>query len=291
MLELIWDVELGAWGFAGGVLMCQSIPKLILAPAASADAVAMGPPVFFVSDCHLPPREGVAEDRKASFLRFLDLVGREGESLYLLGDIFDFWFEYREVIPRYHLDVLTKLKELRQAGVAVTLVGGNHDYWAGAFWRNEVGARVVHGSLTENLGGHKVYFLHGDGVGSGDLGYKALKAVLRSPLAIRAFSLLHPNAAVAIARWASDLGQPKDEEYRKLSNRKLAALAERKAAEEGVVLLVAGHSHRSELIRAGGAVFLNVGDWVEHFTYGELRGPRVILRQWQRGPLGVETLP
>jgi UDP-2,3-diacylglucosamine hydrolase len=270
--------------------MCQSIPKLILTPAVRAEAASMAPSVFFVSDCHLPPREGVAGDRKASFLQFLDLVGRQGERLYLVGDIFDFWFEYREVVPRYHLDVLTRLRELRRAGVAVTLVGGNHDYWAGAFWQNEVGARVVHGSLTENLGGHKVYLLHGDGVGSGDLGYKALKAVLRSSVAIRAFSLLHPNAAVAIARWASDLGQPKDEEYRILSNRKLAALAERKAAEEGVALLVAGHSHRSELLRVGEAVFLNVGDWVEHFTYGELRGSRVILRQWQRGPLAVETL-
>jgi UDP-2,3-diacylglucosamine hydrolase len=290
-LELIWDVEFGAWDFIGGVLMYQSAAKLILASAVSAEAATMAPPTFFVSDCHLPPREGVAEERKASFLRFLDLVGREGESLYLLGDIFDFWFEYREVVPRYHLDVLTRLKELGQAGIAITLVGGNHDYWAGAFWRNEVGARVVHGALTENLGRYKVYLLHGDGVGSGDLGYKALKAVLRSSVAIRAFSLLHPNAAVAIARWASDRGQPKDEEYRKLSNSKLAALAGRKAAEEGVALLVAGHSHRSELIRTGGAVFLNVGDWVEHFTYGELRGPRVILRQWQRGPLAVETLP
>jgi UDP-2,3-diacylglucosamine hydrolase len=218
-------------------------------------------------------------------------VGREAESLYLLGDIFDFWFEYREVIPKYHLDVLAKLKELRGAGVAVTLIGGNHDYWAGAFWRDELGARVVHGCLVENLGRHKVYFLHGDGVGSGDLGYKALKTVLRAPLAIRAFSLLHPNVAVAIARWASDLGQPKDEAYRMLGNRKLATLAEQKGAEEGVALLVAGHSHLPQLRQTGGALFLNVGDWVEHLTYGRLDGDRVTLWQWGGGPLAAEILP
>jgi UDP-2,3-diacylglucosamine hydrolase len=246
-------------------------------------------PTFFVSDCHFPPQHGAAERRKASFLGFLDMVGRDGEALYLLGDIFDFWFEYREVIPRYHLALLGKLQELTLAGVRLTLIGGNHDYWAGSFWRDEVGARVVYGSLQESLGGFEVYLLHGDGVGSGDYAYRLLKVVLRSPVAIRAFSLLHPNVAVSLARWASDMSQPKDKQYRIMSNEKLATLATQKG-EEGVALLVAGHSHRPELRRAGQAVFLNVGDWVEHFTYAQLRVDQVTLRQWGRGPLGVERL-
>ncbi len=260
-----------------------------ITPLPPPEADTRGLPTFFVSDCHFPSRHGAAEHRKATFLAFLDMVGRNGEALYLLGDIFDFWFEYREVIPRYHLDLLGELRELTLAGVGLTFIGGNHDYWAGRFWREEVGARVVYGSVQENLGGFEVHLLHGDGVGSGDYAYRLLKVVLRSPVAIRAFSLLHPNVAVSLARRASAMSEPKDEQYRIMSNQKLAALATQKGGE-GVALLVAGHSHRPELRRAGQAVFLNVGDWVEHFTYARLLGDQVTLWQWGRGPLGAERL-
>src|SRR3954466_6103402 len=141
-------------------------------------------PVYVVSDTHLG---AVPRDTERAFRGFLAHAAAEAQSLLINGDLFDFWFEYRSVILREHFRVVAKLADVVDAGVPVTFVGGNHDAWAGSFLRDEVGIRVVEGPLEMDLGGRRALVAHGDGVGSGDVKYRMLKAVIRSRASIRAF--------------------------------------------------------------------------------------------------------
>src|SRR5690606_18615509 len=151
---------------------------------------------YIASDVHLG---AVPRETETAFLDFLEHVGAHARSLLLVGDLFDFWFEYGPVIPGKHFRVLAALRELVDAGVPVTLMGGNHDAWGGRFLREEVGVAFHADAIEMELGGRRALVAHGDGVGRGDLKYRALKAVIRSRPAILGFRLLHPELGMRLA--------------------------------------------------------------------------------------------
>src|SRR5690606_22374680 len=155
---------------------------------------------FIASDVHLG---AVPDSTEHAFVAFLRHVGEHGAALLLNGDLFDFWFEYGTVIPGRHFRVLAALADLVDAGIPVTLVGGNHDAWGGRFLREEVGVVFHDGLLRTELAGKPALVAHGDGLGRGDLGYRVLKRVLRSRAAILAFRALHPELGVRLARAVS----------------------------------------------------------------------------------------
>jgi UDP-2,3-diacylglucosamine hydrolase len=236
--------------------------------------------IYFLSDVHLGTGPAEAERRKkANLVRLFDRVKADRAGLYILGDLFDFWFEYRTVIPKEHQDVIAMLKSLRDAGVRVTFLAGNHDYWAGPYFTGELGIRMVKNQLELALDGKRFWLAHGDGLESGDWGYKyLLKPVLRNQLSIWLFSLLHPDLALPFARWFSGISRNHQirEEYS--DGNPLLAVAQARFAL-GFDHVILGHCHLPELTRTGAGTYLNLGDFFSHFTYGVYRNGALTLEK------------
>ncbi len=228
--------------------------------------------IYFLSDAHLgagpEPDERLKRERLAELF---ERIKADRAGLYILGDLFDFWFEYRTVVPAGHLETISLLRGLRDSGIRVTFIAGNHDYWAGRFFVDGLGIRVVKRRLELAIDGRRFLLAHGDGEGTGDWGYRfLLRPVLRCPVSIWLFSLLHPDAAIPFARWFSrasrtGLGRPAARDGGPLR----AAAAELLGRGfDGVVL---GHCHAPELTAIAGGTYLNLGEFFSRFTYGVYR--------------------
>jgi UDP-2,3-diacylglucosamine hydrolase len=240
----------------------------------------MSKPDVIVSDLHLG---AVPADTERNFVRFLERIGSDAASLLIAGDLFDFWFEYRTVVPGEHFRVLAALAALVDAGVAVTLAGGNHDAWGGAFLRDEVGITFHDRPFHTTLAGAATLVAHGDGLGSGDFRYRALKAIVRSPLTIGVFRWIHPDLGMRMARAVSRT-ETRDADASMQGRATFLrqwALAQF-AADTALRYVVCGHSHIPEIVAAGdGRYYLNAGDWIRHYTYITLApGGAPVLEHW-----------
>jgi len=235
---------------------------------------------FIASDVHLG---AVPDQTERAFVAFLEHVGAHGRALLLAGDLFDFWFEYGTVIPGRHFRTLAALAALVDAGVPVTLAGGNHDAWGGSFLREQVGVTFHDAPFELELAGRRALVAHGDGLGKGDLKYRALKAVLRSRAAIWGFRALHPMLGLRLAERVSST-DTKQEKASQLAGR--AAFLEewaraRLAADPGLSYVVCGHSHVPALLAVEpGRYYLNAGDWLTHFSYVRLEDGLPVLSRW-----------
>jgi UDP-2,3-diacylglucosamine hydrolase len=236
----------------------------------------LAPPSYVISDVHLGHASPDTERLLVSFLRALP--GR-ASSLMINGDLFEFWFEWKSVVHRSGVRALAALMDLRDAGVPVTMLAGNHDCWGGDVLR-EAGVDFQLGPWTGNLGGWQARVEHGDGLrAKEDRGYRALRRVLRNRLAIRAFGALHPDWASRLAMGSSHASrsyQPRD------SGRGLREVAARTlAADPALDLLVFGHSHVSALERMpSGNVYANAGSWLDAPTFLAITPDRIALRTW-----------
>ena len=212
-----------------------------------------------------------APSHERAFLSFLEEAHRWGDDLLINGDLFDFWFEYRQVVPRGYLAALSRLGGLVEGGMSIRFLGGNHDAWGGSFLRDEVGIEVLDGPITLDVGGRRTYVAHGDGMGGRDWGYRALKWATRSRWGRGMFRRIHPDLGVPLARRASatetkGAGGPAAEGGRA---DRLAVLAREVLDERAdVALVIFGHSHRPELTEMEpGRFYLNPGDWIHHNSF------------------------
>ncbi|MBM3318316.1 MAG: UDP-2,3-diacylglucosamine diphosphatase [Candidatus Eisenbacteria bacterium] len=244
-------------------------------------------PVYWISDAHLgsdPDPEG----REALLVRFLaELQGRAAR-LYVLGDLFDFWFEYRHAAPKGHFRTLHALAGLIDQGTPVTYLGGNHDFWCGTTLEREVGLTVHQRPISVSHQGRRIFLAHGDGLGPGDAGYRLLKAVLRNPLAIALYRTIHPDIGIALARRVSATSRrhtkPREFHLRRMSRH--VAAPEFARGHDAVIL---GHIHDPLHLRdARGRDCLLIGDWIEAFTFVELAEGRFTLRRY--GPEGPAAM-
>jgi UDP-2,3-diacylglucosamine hydrolase len=241
-------------------------------------------PCYVISDVHLGHAPDEVERALLGFLR--SLPGRAG-SLLINGDLFEFWFEWRMVVPRSGVRVLAALMDLRDADIPMTMIAGNHDCWGGDVLR-DAGVRFQTGAWEGALGGWRARVEHGDGLREKeDRGYRALRRVLRNPLAIRAYRLLHPDLATRLALGSSQASrnyQPEDE------GRGLRAVAESTLAERAdLELLVYGHSHVAHLERMPrGGVYANAGSWLDAPTYLLATPDRIALREWRGSAEGPD---
>ena len=246
-----------------------------------APAPAPPRPVYLSGDVHLG---AVSRERERAFLRWLEHAGQTSSQLILNGDLFDFWFEYRSVIPRGHTRVLGALAALVDAGVPVTLLGGNHDWWGGSYLEEEVGVTFLREPAVMELAGRRVYVAHGDGLGRGDLSYRLLRLMLRSGVTRWAFRWVHPDLGALVARRVSkteERGATRDEKER------AAALADwgiaKLRAKPEFDLVVLGHTHTPVMTEIEpGRWYVNAGDWVVHHSYLVLeRGAAPRLLEWE----------
>lgn len=237
----------------------------------------LAPPCYVISDAHLGAGPAQVERQVTAFLRHL--AGRAG-SLLINGDLFDFWFEWRTVHPRGHIRVLAALAELCDAGVPVLMIAGNHDCWAGDVLSREVGLRYHLGPWRGVVGGWLAHVEHGDGLrGAEDRGYRALRKVLRHPMAVRGFRWLHPDVGSSLAHGSSRTSRAHRARDGGAALR-LAALS-RLAREPQIELVLLGHSHIAALEQApSGGVYGNAGSWLDSPTYIRVQPARVELRAW-----------
>ncbi len=234
--------------------------------------------VFFVSDTHFRYEPSTGEER-AKRERFIDFLRRiEGCSrLYLVGDIFDFWFEYRSVVPRYYRDVLDPLVSLRKGGTEIFMTGGNHDYWLGPYVSDVLGFTILPTLSTHEIQGHRITMTHGDSLIPRDFAYKTLKAVIRSGPAIAIARGVHPDLLYAFARRFSRASKGITEGLTERSARILLAMAEGSFFRWGNDVFVMGHVHYPCLTRYGERSFVILGDWERSSSFLELRGGRLTL--------------
>ena len=232
-------------------------------------------PAYVISDSHLGFATRDIERRLVRFLRHLH--GRAG-SLLINGDLFEFWFEWRRVMPRGTFRVLAALADLRDDGVPILMIGGNHDCWGGEILRDDVGIDYRLGTWEGPLGGWRARVEHGDGLRDSDTGYRAVKHILRNRVAISLFRWLHPDVSSAIATRTSHTSR--EYQARDGGAGLRAAATQRLEQQPDIELLIYGHSHVPELSRIGRGVYANAGSWLDQPTFLRVTPERIELQRW-----------
>jgi UDP-2,3-diacylglucosamine hydrolase len=244
----------------------------------------LAPPCFVISDLHLGFAQREVEREALRFLR--QLPGRAG-SLVVNGDLFEFWFEWRSVIPRSSFRVLAALAELRETGIPILMIAGNHDCWGGEILREDVGIEYHVGPWEGDVAGWRSRIEHGDGLRPReDRRYRMIRSLLRNRVAIALFRRLHPDLATRVAMRSSHASR----RYGAMDEgRGLARIAsETLAARRDIELLVYGHSHVPALTRLErGGVYANAGSWLDAPTFLRVTPERVELRQWDGSAEGL----
>ncbi len=241
-------------------------------------------PVYFLSDAHFGQRDASRESRKLALLgSFLARVRSQPGPVYINGDLFDFWFEYRHAVPRGHFAVLALLQQVRQAGIPITYVGGNHDFWLGDFLPTELGIQVSHEPLDLRLQGRRIFLAHGDGLLSGDGGYRILKAILRFPPHIWLYRWLHPDVGIPLALGTSRASHDHQQQQAPLGLERIRSEISGPKFEEGFDAVVLGHFHRPVHEHSAGKDLVLLGDWVTHFTFSTLEDGQFRLWRWTEG--------
>ncbi len=234
-------------------------------------------PAYVFSDAHLGFAPPTVHDQVLGFLRHLRTAAG---SVVINGDLFEFWFEWKTVIPRSSFRILAALADLREAGIPVIMLAGNHDCWGGDVLTRDVGVEYRLAGWEGEVGGWQTLIEHGDGLRPvEDRGYRALRTVLRNGLAIRAFRWLHPDLATPLAGGSSNASRTYAARDRGRGLREAASRV--LAARPDVDLVIYGHSHVPSLERiTPRQVYANPGSWLDGPNYLRITPERVALRAW-----------
>lgn len=239
--------------------------------------------IYCIADAHLGIGDEEEERRKEKkLIAFFDKVKKEKADLIIVGDLFDFYFEYKSVIPRKYFDILAKLKEIIKTGVGVWFVAGNHDFWVGPFFEKDIGVKIFKKSMKFKFFNKKIFIAHGDGLGRFDLGHLLLLLLLRQPSNIFLFSLLHPNIAYTLGRWVSKLSRRKSSNKNfTLEGHPLKRFAEN-MWEKDYNIVILGHIHYPYLEKKEEKVFAIIGDWIANFSYIRISRNGISLHYFNR---------
>ena len=218
------------------------------------------------------------------FVKWLDEVGKDAKAIYLLGDIFDFWYEYRTVVPRGFVRTFGKLAELCDQGIEVHFFIGNHDVWAFSYFEQEVGMIVHREPFETEIAGKKFYLAHGDGLGKYEPKYLFLKRCFHNPALQWFFSRLHPNLAFTIGNaWSKHSRLSKGSESCKFKGKDkeyLYLYTQEVLKHKHFDFFVFGHRHIAVNMEVGDSSrFVNLGDWIKLFTYGVFDGSKFELKE------------
>ena len=231
--------------------------------------------IYFASDQHLgAPTPEASLPREKKFVAWLDTIKEDAGTIFLLGDLFDFWFEYKTVVPKGFVRVLGKLAELKDVGIDIYFFVGNHDLWMRDYFQKELNIPVFHKPHEFDINGKIFLIGHGDGLGPSDHGYKRMKKVFTFPFFKWLFRWLHPDIGVRLGHYFSVKNKliSGDEDARFLGeeNEWLAQYCRRKLTEKHYDFFVFGHRHLPlEIELNNNSIYINLGDWIQYFTYGE----------------------
>jgi UDP-2,3-diacylglucosamine hydrolase len=231
--------------------------------------------IYFASDQHLgAPTPKASLPREKKFVAWLDTIKEDAGTIFLLGDLFDFWFEYKTVVPKGFVRVLGKLAELKDAGIDIYFFVGNHDLWMRDYFQKELNIPVFHKPQEFDINGKIFLIGHGDGLGPNDHGYKRMKKVFTFPFFKWLFRWLHPDIGVRLGHYFSIknklISGDVDARFLGEENEWLAQYCRRKLTEKHYDFFVFGHRHLPlEIELNNNSTYINLGDWIQYFTYGE----------------------
>lgn len=246
-----------------------------------------GKKIFFASDFHLGvPDHASSIEREKRIVSWLNQIKNEAHSIYLLGDIFDFWFEYKHAIPKGFIRLQGKLAELRDAGIPIYLFTGNHDMWMFDYFPKELDIPVYRNPIVLKHNSQRLMIGHGDGLGPGDKTYKLLKKVFNNSACQWLFARIHPNLGISLARrWSkrSRISNVKREEkFKGEENEFLLAYCKEMEQKTHHDFYIFGHRHLPLDLTVGvDSRYINLGEWVHFNTYAEYDGQQVELKTFK----------
>jgi UDP-2,3-diacylglucosamine hydrolase len=242
--------------------------------------------LYFASDFHLGTgRYADSRKREDRIVSWLDSIKADAAELFLMGDVFDFWFEYKTVVPKGYIRFLGKLAELTDAGVKLYLFKGNHDMWMFDYFKKELGATIISDELKIERNGKKFFLHHGDGLGPGDDFYKILKNFFRSKFCQWLFARIHPNLGVGIANyWSTNsrISNLKKEDPKPGEQEWLVTFCREELKTNFYDYLIFGHRHLPLDIQLNpNSRYINLGEWVNYSSYAEFDGTTLALKSFE----------
>jgi len=241
--------------------------------------------IYFASDFHLgTPTYQASQVREARIVRWLEHIRADAEAIYLVGDVFDFWFEYKTVIPKGYVRLFGKLAELRDAGISIFFFTGNHDMWMFRYFEEEFDIPIYRAPIQCTLGGKRFFIGHGDGLGPGDRGYKFIKKVFSNRLCQWLFARLHPNFGIGLAQfWSNRSRDENDKSPDKFTTPErewLYQYANRKLETEHYDFFIFGHRHipLDLVLKNGTSRYVNLGEWMTYNSYAVFDGEKLELK-------------
>lgn len=249
--------------------------------------ISEGKKVYFASDNHLgAPTMEQSMPREKKFVAWLDEVKTDAGAIFLLGDLFDFWFDYKTVVPKGFTRTLGKLAEISDSGIPIYYFVGNHDLWMNGYFEEELGIPVFHKPQQYIINGTSFFIGHGDGLGPHDKGYKRMKKLFTNPVAKWFFRWMHPDIGVKVAQYFSVKNKliSGDEDAQFLGEDKewLVQYAKRKLETQHYDHFIFGHRHLPlEIDLNEKSKYTNLGDWIQYYTYSVFDGEKLSLEEFK----------
>ncbi len=246
-----------------------------------------GKKIYFLSDFHLGiPDHAGSLQREKKVIALLDAIEEDAAGIFILGDMFDFWYEYKTVVPKGFTRLFGKLAALTDSGIPVTFFVGNHDMWMNGYFEKEFGIPVYHHPKSYEWNGKKFLLGHGDGLGPGDKKYKFLKKIFRSKISQWLFGILHPDWGIGLANYFSRKSRVKtmqaDKKFLGEDKEWLILFCRQTLAKEHFDYFIFGHRHFPMEYNLGHtSTYINLGDWIRDFTYAVFDGEKVELKKWE----------
>ncbi|MGN6493857.1 MAG: UDP-2,3-diacylglucosamine diphosphatase [Agriterribacter sp.] len=246
-----------------------------------------GKKIYFISDFHLGvPDHASSLVREKLVVKFLDEIKEQAAGIFIVGDLFDFWYEYKKVVPKGFVRILGKIAELTDSGIPVWFFVGNHDMWMSGYFEKELNVPVYFEPKTFEFSGKKFYIGHGDGLGPGDHGYKFLKKIFRSKLCQFLFGILPPYIGMSIANRSSKSSRAAtgDDDATFLGEDKewLIVYSKEVLQKEHFDYFIFGHRHLPiDFLLKDGSRYINLGDWIRYYSYAVFDGQNLELKYYR----------
>ncbi len=244
-----------------------------------------GKKIYFSSDNHLgAPTAAESKPREEKFVQWLEEIKQDAAAIFLLGDLFDFWFEYKHVVPKGFVRTLGKLAQIKDSGIPIYFFVGNHDLWMNDYFQEELNIPVYHKPQEFEFNGKKFLVGHGDGLGPGDIGYKRMKKVFTNPFSKWLYRWLHPDLGVPLAQYFSvknkAISGEEDMEFLGEDKEWLIQYCRRKLETQHYDFFLFGHRHLPMEIQLNErSTYVNTGDWINHYTYAVFDGKVATLQK------------
>ena len=248
--------------------------------------IPAGKKIYFLSDFHLgAPDYNSSLAREKRLVQFLDEIKKDAAVIFILGDLFDFWFEYKKVVPKGFVRILGKLAELSDSGIDIHFFVGNHDMWMNGYFEKELNIQVYYEPKEFEFNDKKFLIGHGDGLGPGDHRYKFMKKVFRNAVSQKLFGMLHPSTGIGIADYFSRKSRAaaggKDEKFLGEEKEWLIVFAKETLAQKHIDFFIFGHRHLPIVHPLNDkSVYINLGDWIKYNSYALFENEIVKLKYY-----------